>query len=69
MLGIYLYIIKKICIFIVLNICVVNNFRIFIIKVQFLEVENILKIKLIDFGKKEEVFREKMEDCVEKKCG
>lgn len=68
MLGIYLYIIKKIRTLTAPNTCAVNNSRIFIIKVQSSEAENISKTKLTDSGKKEEVLREKTEDCVEKKC-
>lgn len=69
MLGIYLYIIKKIRTLTAPYTCAVNNSRIFIIKVQSLEAENISKTKLTDSGQKEEVLREKTEDCVEKKCG
>lgn len=58
MLGIYLYIIKKIRTLTAPNTCAFNNSGIFIIKVQ----SNISKTKLTDSG-------QKTEDCVEKKCG
>lgn len=58
MLGIYLYIIKKIRTLTAPNTCAFNNSGIFSIKVE----SNISKTKLTDSG-------QKTEDCVEKKCG